>query len=169
MHAAGRIIAFEIRASKFGFAVLEGRDRLLDWGVRTFGEGVGSFESTLSDRLGTLLMFHDPAVVVIRNREPQSTTNDKKVRMIIGTLKQVIRPGSTKLRILTTRQIRDRFAFGGSTTKHDIARNLSERFEELSFKLPNKRKAYQSEAPVMLVFDALATAVAFSERRAAHE
>lgn len=169
MHAAGRIIALEIRASKFGFAVLEGRDRLLDWGVRTFGEDAESFKSTLSDRLGTLLMFHDPAVVVIRNRDPQSTTDGKKIQTIIGTLKQVIKPGSTKLRVLTTSQIRDRFALSGSTTKHDIAKSLAERFEELSFKLPNKRKAYQSEAPVMLVFDALATAVAFSERAAPHE
>jgi len=169
MHVVGRIIALEIRASKFGFAVLEGRERLLDWGVRTFGEDVESFESTLSDRLGTLLTFYDPTVVVIRDREPQSAADGKKIRTIIGAIKQVIKPGSTKLHVFTTSQIRDRFALSGNTTKHDIAKSLAERFEELSFKLPNKRKAYQSEAPVMLVFDALATAVAFSERRATHE
>ena len=169
MPIAGRIIALEIRTSKFGFAVLEGRDRLLDWGVRTFGEDVDSFESTLSDRFSTLFAFYDPAVIVIRDRELQFATKGKKIQMIIKTLKQAMQPSSAKLRVLTTSQIRDRFELGSSTTKHDIAKSLTERFEELSFKLPNKRKAYQSEAPVMLVFDALATAVAFSERTAAHE
>jgi len=164
MHVDGRTIALEIRSRKFGFAVFEGSDKLLDWGVRSFGEDVEGFESTLSDRIRTLLAFYGPAALVIRDRELNSTANGRRVRLIIRTIKLIMKSRATRFYALTVKQVQDRFARGGSTTKHDIAKSLAERFEELSFKLPNKRKAYQSEAPAMLVFDAVATAIAFLER-----
>jgi hypothetical protein len=163
MASSERIIAIEPRSSKFGFVVLERPDGLLDWGVRSFGEDIGSFKARFSDRIDTLLAFYDPAVVVVRDRTSNSAVRDKRVRKVIGALELIMKPKKSRFRLLTAEEVRDRFAFNGEITKHDIAKSLAERFKELSFRLPNRRKVYQSEAPVMLVFDALATAIAFVE------
>jgi hypothetical protein len=156
-----RIVALDIRASKFGFVVLEGPDKLLDWGVRSFGEQIEELKSAASDRISTLLEFYNPVTVVVRDRAHNSSVQSKRVRAIIVAIGSATERSSTDFRVLTTIQVRDRLALDGPITKHDIAKSLAERFEELSFKLPSRRKIYQSEAPAMLVFDALATGVAF--------
>jgi hypothetical protein len=156
-----RIISLDIRASKFGFVALEGPDRLLDWGVRSFGEQIDELESAALDRVSTLLEFYNPVTVVVRDRAHNSTVHSKKVHAIIGAIGSLTKRSSADFQALTTMQVRNRFALDGPITKHDIAKSLAERFEELSFRLPTRRKIYQSEAPVMLVFDALATGVAF--------
>ncbi len=81
--------------------------------------------------------------------------------MIVGTIRTETRRTSTKFRIVTTRQVRAHFAPLGLTTKHGIATSIAKQFEELSWKLPQRRKPYQSEAPVMAVFDAVANGIAF--------
>jgi hypothetical protein len=49
----------------------------------------------------------------------------------------------------------------GSATKHEIASTLAEWFIELAWKLPAKRKPWQSENYQMVIFDAVATGAAF--------
>jgi len=158
-----RLLALEIRASRFGFAVLEGPTKLLDWGVRSFGEQRGRLRSTAADRIATLLAFHKPFAVVVRIRKYHSSIQNRRFAGIMASIKAETRRNSTKFCALTTRQMRDRLALNGQTTKHDIATSLAKQFEELSWKLPRRRRFYQSEAPVMVVFDAVANGIAFFE------
>jgi hypothetical protein len=160
-----RLLALEIRASKVGFAVLEGSARLLDWGVRSFGEQGQKISSTVSDRIITLLAFHNPSTVVVRVRKYHSTVQNKTFLAIVAAIKAETTRNSKEFCVLSTRQVRDHFALRGQTTKHDIATSLANQFEELSWKLPHRRKAFQSEARAMLVFDALANGIAFVERQ----
>lgn len=162
-----RLLALEIRASRLGFAVLEGSARLLDWGVRSFGEqdqGQG-VRSAVSDRIATLLAFHNPSAVVVRARRYHSTINNKKFLAIVAAIRAETKRNSMEFCILTMPQVRDHFALRGKVSKHDIATSLADQFEELSWKLPHRRKAFESEAPAMLVFDALANGIAFLERQ----
>jgi hypothetical protein len=156
-----RTIALEIRASKFGFAVLEGPGKLLDWGVRSFTERGEHLESAVADRISTLLAFYEPVTVVARDRQLHDAIQQRRILTILATVKQATKRNSAQFRILRAVQVRKRFARDGRITKHEVARILTERFEELAFRLPSRRKAYQSEAQAMLVFDALATGVAF--------
>jgi len=160
-----RLLALEIRASRFGFAVLEGPARLLDWGVRSFGEEQKKVRSAVADRIATLLAFHKPFAVVVRLRKYHSAARNRRFLLTVAGIRTETMRHSTKFYALTARQVRDRFASNGQTTKHDIATSLTEQFEELSWRLPRRRKPYQSEAPVMLVFDALANGLAFLRRR----
>jgi hypothetical protein len=164
MSFPNRIIALEIRASKFGFAVLEGPGKLLDWGVRSFAERGEDLEPAVADRISTLLTFYAPVTVVARDRQHHEAIQQKRILTIFATAKQATRKNSARFRILSAAHVRKRFAPDGRITKHEVARILTERFEELSFRLPSRRKAYQSEAPAMLIFDALATGVAFLDR-----
>jgi hypothetical protein len=160
-----RLLALEIRASRFGFAVLEGSTRLLDWGVRSFGEQNERIRSAVSDRIATLLAFHKPAAVVVRARKYDSAVQNKGFLRIVAAIRTETTRGSSKFFVLTASQVRSRFGPNRQVTKHDIAASLAKQFEELSWKLPGRRKPYQSEAPAMLVFDAIANGVAFFARQ----
>lgn|SRR4029077_2745888 len=161
-----RLLALEIRTSRVGFVVLEGSARLLDWGVRSLGEQGQRIRSTVSDRITTLLAFHNPSTVVVRIRNYHSAGHNKNLLAIVASIKAETKRNSKEFCVLTTRQVRDHFALKGQNTKHDIATSLANQFEELSWKLPRRRKAFQSEARAMLVFDALANGITFVGRRA---
>jgi hypothetical protein len=156
-----RLLALEIRSSKLGFAILEEPERLLDWGVRSFGEQEGSLKSTALDRIETLLHFHSPFAVVMRDRKYHGLAQVSRIRLIASEMSAVAKRNSAKFYVVSPAEVQKFFAPEGQTTKHDIATNLAKQFEELSWKLPHRRKAYQSESPAMIVFDALATGVAF--------
>lgn len=143
--------------------MLEVPTRLLDWGVRSFGEQNQRIRSTVSDRIITLLAFHNPLVVVVRVRKYHTDIQNKKFLAIVAAIRAETRRHSKELCVLTTRQVRKHFALRGQVAKHDIAASLANQFKELFWKLPRRRKAYQSEAPAMLVFDALANGMAFVE------
>lgn len=163
--ARNKVLALEIRASKLGFAVLEGSTRLLDWGVRSFDEKKEKPRSAVSDRIATLLAFHKPAAVVAHTPKYHSVADNKRFLTIAAAIRAEARKSSTKFLVLTTRQVRARLGPEEQVTKHAIATSLANQFEEFTWKLPRRRKSYQSEAPAMLVFDALANGIAFFGRQ----
>jgi hypothetical protein len=165
MSVPKRLLALEVRASKLGFAVLEGSARLLDWGVRSFGEQNKEVQSALSDRIITLLAFHNPSTVVVRVRKYHSAFHNRKFLSTVAAIKAETKRNTKEFCVLTIQQVRDHFALRGQITKDDIATSLANQFEEISWKLPRRRKAFQSEARAMLVFDALANGITFVERQ----
>jgi hypothetical protein len=154
-----RLLALEIRASKVGFAVFEDPTRLLDWGVRWFGDG--ALRSSVSDRISTLLSFYGPHVVVVRSRTYCSASGNNRFAKIVDTIRTEARRKRTRFKILNQHHVRDHFASKGPSTKHAIASAVARQFEELSWKLPHPRKAYQNEARAMVIFDAVANGIAF--------
>jgi hypothetical protein len=158
------LLALEVRASRIGFAVFEGPTRLLDWGVRSFETGNKTLKSSAADRIATLLAFHRPFAIVLRSRTYNSASQRRVFATIAGSIRAEAKRYSSKLIVLAPRQVQSCFSPTGQVTKHDIAVTLAKRFEELSWKLPQRRKSYQSEAPVMAVFDAVANGIAFFER-----
>jgi len=159
-----RLLALEIRTSKLGFAVLESPTRLLDWGMRSFGEEHHRFRLAVSDRIATLLAFHQPLTVIVRLRKCHSAFADRRFRAVMDAIRAEARRHSTRFRVVAAHHVRDHFAPSGLVTKYEIAESLAKQFEELSWRLPSQRKPYQSESPAMMVFDALATGIASLDR-----
>lgn len=67
---------------------------------------------------------------------------------------------SITVRAISAKRVRRFFASRGNVTKHAIASKVAECFDELSPRLPPKRKPWQSEHHNTLIFDAAATAIA---------
>lgn len=156
-----RVLALEIRTRKLGFAVLEGPTILLDWGMRSFDRETAEDKCQISDRLSPLLAFHQPLVLVVGVRNYHSPMLNRTFRRSLHTVRSEAKRMSVRLRVLPVDQMRAHFATKGLITKHDIAARLAMQFEELSWKLPRRRKSYHSESRAMLVFDALAIGIAF--------
>jgi len=160
------LLALEIRSRKVGFAVFEGAARLLDWGVRWFGTKNQPLRPIVSKRIGALLRLHKPCMVVARDRNYYSARANRRFATILHSIRAETRRHSAKFIILPARKLQRQFAWRGYTTRHEIATSLAERFDELSWKLPARKKPYESEAPSMVIFDATANGVAFFGRTA---
>jgi len=161
-----RLLALEIRSSKFGYAVFDGPIELLDWGVRWFGEKTSSPMAAASDRTRFLLNLHAPGTVVTRERNYFSLGVNRRFAMIMRAIRIETRRHHAAFKVLTTHQVQRCFALHGCATKHEIATHLAKQFEVLSWRLPERRKPHNSEPRATVIFDAAATGVAFLEKSA---
>jgi hypothetical protein len=161
------IIALELRAQEFGFAVFEGPGILLDWGCRSYRNGNRS--STLAAKLTALLNTYAPVAIVVRRRVNLAPDVKRIIVAVTRSIKRVLMPSTARFASVTTKQVRSYFATFGSKTKHEIGGVLSKRFEELAYKLPPKRKPWQSERHGTIIFDAVASGSAFLDSSAHRE
>lgn len=158
-----RVLALDVRPMSFGYVLFEGPDRLLDWGVRSFRKGVNAVRVSRAKKLETLLEEFMPSVLVLKQPRPRS----KRRKFVSATLAKTNRCG-VAVRPVDSSSIKK--AFGGEKrlTKYQIASALAERFPELTWRLPPKRKIWQSEDYRMSIFDAAALGTAYFARCAKH-
>jgi hypothetical protein len=143
-----------------GFAVFEGL-RLLDWGVCTYGRRGMNRRVMVSRKLSPLLDLHAPVLVVLRK---------KKVSLVIGKalapVMQILRKEGVRrsigLRFLTAEMVERFFVARGCKTKHQVASALAKQYPELAWRLPAKRKPWETEKHNMTIFDAAALGVCFA-------
>lgn len=153
-----KIIAFDVRARRFGFAVFEAPDELLDWGVKSFRHGVNAVKVPASQKVATLLSDFRPDVVVV---EKPPLHEDS---WLMGTILRLARKENISVRTVSRATVRKRFP-GQERNKHGIAMVLSDRFPELADRIPPKRKPWQSEDYRMSIFDATALGLTHIENQ----
>ncbi len=152
-----RIIAFDIRPHSFGFAILEGPNELLDYGVRSFRSGMNTVQVPPMQKLVTLLDDFQPHAVV-RNRCASNRNN--WASLVTRILEQEARKRRISVASMDRGTVRKLFV-GNDRNKHEIASALAQRFPVLASKLPPKRKCWQSEDYRMSIFDAAALGTAY--------
>jgi hypothetical protein len=151
-----RILALDVRARRFGFAMFEGPDELLDWGVKSFRHGVNAAKVPASQKITGLLSEFRPHVVVV-DKSPL-----RENFWLMGTILRVARKQNIPTQTVSRAAVQKRFA-GQAQDKHGIAIVLSGRFPELAERVPPKRKLWQSEDYRMSIFDATAIGVTHIE------
>lgn len=165
-----RILALDLRASSFGFVAFEGPTRLLDYGVRSFRQGINAVKIPASTKIATLMEQYEPSTIVLK--QWTRDRNEKRGRM----RKAVMRQADLRripVRLLSHGAVRKTFV-GNDRNKYTIASALAQQFPELSERLPPKRKIWQSEDYRMSIFDAAALGVAYfktyqlAARRSSH-
>jgi hypothetical protein len=156
-----RILALDVRPRSFGYVIFEGPDQLLDWGVKSFRKGVNAVQVPRGRKLEWLQEDYLPAVIVLREPGPGS-----KRRRLVNTVRAKAESFGIAVRLLPSQAIRKAFAGPEQQTKYAMACALAERFPELRWALPPKRKCWQSEDYRMSIFDAAALGVAYFSRYA---
>jgi hypothetical protein len=144
-----KILAFDVRACRFGFAVFEGPDELLDWGVKSFRHGVNAVKVPACQKVATLLSEFRPHLIVVEKLPPRDNS------WLMGTIMKLARKQHVPVRTISRTAVRKRF-LGQGENKHKIAMVLGSRFPELTDRIPPKRKVWQSEDYRMSIFDAAA-------------
>jgi len=80
---------------------------------------------------------------------------------MIQALRKETKGRAITLRLTDARQVRDFFALHSCKTKQQIATLVAEWYPELAWKLPPKRKPWQSEPYGASLFDAAAAVMIF--------
>jgi hypothetical protein len=152
-----RVLAFDVRSRSFAFAIFEGPNELLDYGVRSFRRGSNAVQLTPRERLAALFDEFNPAVVVRRASPPRRS---KWKLRIDDALLQESRERRIPVRFVPRHAAKKAF-LGHNSNKHEIATVLAQWFPALAAKLPPKRKCWQSEDYRMSIFDAAALGLTY--------
>jgi len=162
-----RILAFDARRSRFGYALFEGSKRLLDWGASAIAPGSADRTAITmaSKRIASLLKFGLPAAVVVKCPR---RNNQKPATSMSPIVKAILREAAARripVSLMSREEIQQAFRIFRGSTKDEIASILVQIFPELLVRLPPKRKVWQSEHHAMIVFDAIATGFAYWQRK----
>ena len=144
-----------------GFAVLEGTDLLVDWGVRT----TGSADNTKSARvIGKLIDRFRPDILALEDWDSDEARRCGRIQKLLDRI--AAQEGKRVLvRAVTRREIRALGPLPLTSTKQGRATFLAERFPVLQAFLPPVRKPWMPEDDRMAIFDALSFAVACVQPR----
>lgn len=153
-------LALEVRSRRLGFAVLRG-SHLLDWGVREYGAD-GESAGIAVRRVCSLVSSYTPYVVIARRSRRVSHPSSKNAAMVLQKIRAELKRMSVGFAVLERRDVRQFFSGLGCKTKYEVACWLAERFAELKWRLPRRRRPWDREDYAVPIFDAIATAVAFS-------
>jgi hypothetical protein len=159
-----RILALEVRPRVTGFAVLEAKPSLLDWGMRKHRVSNRQLAGAAARKINALLDLYAPSAIVVRARNVLGHEARRRVKTVIGVTRGEARKRSITFQTISTEAVYRFFAPHKCTTKYQVATRVAGWFTELSWKLPPKRKSWKSEDHRMVVFDAAATGLAFLGR-----
>jgi len=151
-----RVLAIDPTSKGFGFAVLEGTDRLIDWGVARVW---AASEKEFVVRVDVLIERFRPAVVVVENIPP--TPRRLRATRRLAALSPHVLDRKLHLRAVTRAELDRAFP---SSTKQKRAAAIADRFPELRSWLPPPRRPWMTEDERMHIFDAIAFGQAFFDR-----
>lgn len=153
---ARRVLAVDPVSRGVGFAVLEGQDRLIDWGIRSTGRADNARSARVIDKL---IDRFRPDVLILEDWDAAGSRRCGRVETLLGRI--AAQEGKRVLvRLVTQREIRAIGPLPLTSTKYGRATFLAERFPELQAYLPPVRKPWMPEDDRMAIFDALGFALA---------
>ncbi len=153
---AERILAIDPTPYGFAYAVLEGPERLIDWG--TAWVNAKEMNAGNLNRLRKLLEFYEPNVLVLEDPEGDGSCRCERIRRLLRGCRKLATERRVRVRGFSRAQVRSAI---GVYTKEAIAWRVAARFTELAHRLPPHRKIWMSEDPRMNLFDAMSFALTY--------
>jgi hypothetical protein len=160
-----KILAIDLRHRRFGYAVFTGNKILRDSGLRVY-RAVGEEEAEMaSRRLDGLLQSFTPSAIVIKRERWDRAKTSSHIKSLVEVVTRVAAAHSISIFLVKDDDVRQTFRNLGCETRDEIAATLARIFPDLFWKLPPKRRAWQSEHPRMAMFDAIALGLAYWQHR----
>src|SRR5437667_10732388 len=97
-----RVLALDVHPSRFGYVVFEGPDELLDWGVRSFRDGVNAVRIPPAQKVAALLNDFAPSGVVLEKR----VSHTRKVSKIMATIRREATKRRASVRFVTRHMVK---------------------------------------------------------------
>jgi hypothetical protein len=155
------ILAIDLRHRRFGYAVFKGHRQLRDSGLRVY-RAVGEVEAAMANkRLAVLLESFSPSAIVVKRERWDRAQTSSHIRSLVEVMTRVASAHSVPIFLIEHDNVRQTFRNMGCETRDEIAAALARIFPKLVWRLPPKRRAWQSEHPRMAMFDAIALGLAY--------
>jgi hypothetical protein len=149
MRNTERIMAIDLRRSRFGYTVLDGPNTVLEWGsgeIWADGKKRGDFKST---RLRSALRVSSPATVVVRKSQYRGSLDSPLKDRLMRQIRRDAEGYSIPV-VISKR-----------ASKYEIASVVARKFPELRLMLPAERRAWEPEMHSMIIFDTIAAGLAY--------
>jgi len=151
-----RVLAIAPSTRGFGFAVLEGQETLVDWGVKSVQ---GSKNAGCLKKVGEIITHYQPTVLVLQDVSSKGSRRSPRIRTLSRQLIRMASRRKVSVKLLSKEKVKEIFFGEGPGTKYALAEIIAKRFPaELGFRLPPKRRPWMSEDSRMDIFDAVALA-----------
>lgn len=159
-----RILAIAPTTRGFGFAVLEGQETLIDWGVKRIERDKNVQSLAMVKKL---MAHYQPGVMVLQDTLVKNSHRAPRIKALTKRVIALAVKRNVSVKLFTIEKVRQVFFADGKGTKHMLAEIIAKRFpRELGCCLPPKRRAWTSEDSRMDIFDAVALALVFRNVRA---
>ena len=146
-----RLLAIDLSAKGFGFALLDRRLGLLDWG---FCVVRSADDESFTKRILSKIDRGRPTALVVENFAPvKGRENALRRRDLVMQIASERHMGMCHVSRTLVRRVL------GVSTMAESARVLVERFPELQSRMPRAREGWRNEDERMHIFDALSFAV----------
>src|SRR5438132_9030616 len=139
--ALARVLALDLHPRCFGYVVVEGQSKLLDWGVCSSRQKGVVSDVLVRKRLMQLLDLWRPAALVLHNPVKKSRRPNQKKD---GLTEWIVAEAKSR-RIIVRVSVKRAADQGEILTKYENARRVAEHFPVLTRELPPKRRAWESE------------------------
>jgi len=154
-----RLLGICVRARSFGFVVIEDRTAL-DCGVRTCDRP--QFDDCLGDRFERLLRTYHPSAVIVLSARSKAANH--RTRITRNSIRNALRRNKQRTIRINPTILGRHFVQYQAATKDEIASIVAQIFPELAWRLPRKRKPWESEHYSMSIFTAAAAVIAYVSR-----
>src|SRR5258708_33663752 len=105
-----RVLALDVRLQRFGFAVLEGSNHLLEWGVRTYPvTSTNNLAKTVAKRISPLLCLFMPSRLIIKRAPGIPGPKRSRGTIILQTITDEARRRSITCAFVEREEIRRAF------------------------------------------------------------
>jgi Holliday junction resolvasome RuvABC endonuclease subunit len=151
-----RVLSVDPSTRGFGFAILEGPNHLIDWGVR---ETKTDKNTRTLKLIAELIERYEPSAVVLEDYEGKGSRRCLRVGALINDISKLASKSKIKVRSISRLKVKQAFAESGVRNKYMVAAAIAKRFPELAPRLSRFRKPWMSEDYRMSIFDAVALAL----------
>ncbi len=152
-----RVLAIAPCKRGFGFAVLEGPDELVDWGIK---ETRQEKNSKCLQLIAILIERYCPDVIVMENYQSKDCKRWARTKELLEDIVKLALSKRAKLRKVSRSALRRKFSQYSASSKHQIAIEIGKQFPELAAHVPPNRKPWMTEVARMSIFNAVALALA---------
>src|SRR5882762_2685211 len=127
------VLAIDPSTRGFGFAVLEGPNRLIDWGVKETKKNKNTRTLTLIEEL---IDRYQPSVIVVEDYAGKGSRRCRRIQGLINDISKFASKRKIRVRSFSRVKVKHAFPESGASTKQEIATAIAVRFPELAPRLP---------------------------------
>jgi hypothetical protein len=162
-----RILAVSLSSRGFGYAVMEGNNRLVGYGNKVINKNKNA---RVLVHIEKVITRYRPNLLALQDVNAKGTHRDPRIKELNRKIITLMKKRKLKTAKLSGTDLRIMLLGNPKGTKHEMAESLAKRFlDELASRLPPKRNFYNSEDVRMDIFDAVALAVVFQQEKRAEE
>jgi len=151
-----RVLAIAPSTRGLGFAVMEGKSTLVDWGLKAVNADKNA--RSLSN-VANLIGIYNPTIIVLEDAHSKSSRRSSRIQALVSSIVELADDEGIPVKLLARTKVRTALLLNPRGTIHELAESVANRFPaELGLRLPKKRKPWMSEDSRMDIFRAVALA-----------